>query len=63
LQGFVQNNISYTVLTNSGNVANQYNVSGIPATFFINKEGVIVHQEVGFRGEASLKSHTQEILN
>ena len=63
LQEFVRNNISYPVLTNAGGVANQYNVSGIPATFFINREGVIAFQETGFRGEASLKSHSAQLLN
>jgi hypothetical protein len=51
LQEFVRNNISYPVLTNAGGVANQYNVS------------VIAFQETGFRGEASLNSHSAQLLN
>ena len=63
LQEFVRNNISYPVLTNAGGVASQYNVSGIPATFFIDREGLIVFQETGFRGETSLNSHSAQLLN
>ena len=63
LQEFVRNNISYPVLTNAGGVASQYNVSGSPATFFIDREGVIAFQETGFRGEPSLNSHSAQLLN
>ncbi len=64
LQNFVQSNsLNYTVITNSEDIASQYGLSGIPCTFFINKEGVIMHKEVGFRGEASIQSYVQELLN
>jgi hypothetical protein len=64
LQNFVQSNsLNYTIITNSEDIASQYGLSGIPCTFFINKEGVIMHKEVGFRGEASIQSYVQELLN
>ena len=64
LQNFVQSNsLNYTIITNSKDIASQYGLSGIPCTFFINKEGVIMHKEVGFQGEASLQSYVQELLN
>ena len=64
LQNFVQSNsLNYTIITNSEDIASQYGLSGIPHTFFINKEGIIMHKEVGFRGEASFQSYIQELLN
>ena len=64
LQNFVQSNsLNYTIITNSEDIASQYGLSGIPCTFFINKEGGIMHKEVGFRGEASIQSYVQELLN
>ena len=64
LRNFVQSNsLNYTIITNSEDIASQYGLSGIPNTFFINKEGIIMHNEVGFRGEASLQSYVQELLN
>jgi peroxiredoxin len=57
-QGF-----SFTVLLDSkGNVARRYNVTGIPATFFIDKEGVIQNVHVGsFRSQAEIETILSEI--
>ena len=64
LQNFVQSNsLNYTIITDSEDIASQYGLSGIPCTFFINKECVIMHKEVGFRGEASIQSYVQELLH
>ena len=42
------NNLSFPVLLDTnGNVAQKYNVSGIPATFFIDKDGIIQARKVG----------------
>ena len=37
----------YFVLDGDGKVARSYNVSGLPTSFFINREGVIEHAEYG----------------
>lgn len=57
-QGF-----SFTVLLDSkGNVARRYNVTGIPATFFIDKEGIIQNVHVGsFRSQAEIENILSQI--
>ena len=49
---------SFTVLLDSkGNVAQRYNVQGIPATFFIDKEGIIQNVHVGsFQSQAEIEA-------
>jgi len=49
---------SFTVLLDSNaNVAQKYNVMGIPSTFFIDKDGVIQKIKVGpFRSKAEIET-------
>jgi len=54
--------IRYPVLLEGRNVAMDYKVRGIPTTFFIDKEGVIVTQRVGRAGESWLEEQIQRIL-
>ncbi len=45
-----QNGINFLILHDkTGAVANEYGVYSIPATFIINKEGIIVKYELGYR--------------
>jgi DsbE subfamily thiol:disulfide oxidoreductase len=54
---------SFTVLLDSkGNVARRYNVTGIPTTFFIDKEGVIQNVHVGsFQSQAEIEAILSKI--
>ena len=45
---FAESRISYTVLLDGGTQAQGYDVSGIPATYYIDREGIIQHHSVGF---------------
>ena len=45
---FVEPQISYTVLLDGGTQAQGYDVSGIPCTYYIDKEGIIRYRSVGF---------------
>jgi peroxiredoxin len=60
MQGY---GFSFTVLLDSkGNVARRYNVTGIPATFFIDKEGVIQNVHVGsFQSQAEIEAILSKI--
>ena len=50
--------LSFTVLLDSGaDVAQRYNVRGIPTTFFIDKDGVIQEIKIGpFRSQAEIEA-------
>lgn len=45
---FAEPQISYTVLLDGGTQAQRYDVSGIPCTYYIDREGIIRHRSVGF---------------
>ena len=45
---FAEPRISYTVLLDGGTQAQGYDVSGIPCTYYIDREGIIQHRSVGF---------------
>ena len=45
---FAEPRISYTVLLEGGTQAQEYDVSGIPCTYYIDREGIIQHRSVGF---------------
>jgi len=45
---FAEPRISYTVILDGGTQAQGYDVSGIPCTYYIDREGIIRHRSVGF---------------
>lgn len=53
--------ITYTVLLNGLNVAHEYNVSGYPTMYLIDKKGKIIYSIVGF-GEESEKELEKIII-
>jgi len=62
---FVQNhNLSFSVLLDTKqDVAQKYNIRGIPTTFFIDKDGIIQARKVGgFSSVAEIESHLSKIL-
>lgn len=56
--------ISYTVLLDGGTQAQGYDVSGIPCTYYIDRQGVIRHRSVGFApgGETLIEEKIKELL-
>ena len=65
-EGFMEaNGFGFTVLLDTtGEVANKYNVRGIPATFFIDERGIIKHSDVGaFTSKSQLEQRLHELLD
>ncbi len=65
VRGFMQSNgLSFPVLLDStGSVGTKYNVSGIPTTFFIDKDGIIQAMRVGgFRSKEEIEGYIDEII-
>jgi thiol-disulfide isomerase/thioredoxin len=58
------NNYSFTVLLDSdGQVAEQYQISGIPTTLFIDKEGIIQKMKIGaYAGQADLEADLTSLM-
>jgi cytochrome c biogenesis protein CcmG/thiol:disulfide interchange protein DsbE len=46
-----------------GEITSKYRVVAIPTTFFVNEEGVIVDQIVGFGGADILEEKTKKLIN
>ena len=61
---FAEPQISYTVLLDGGTQAQAYDVSGIPCTYYIDKEGIIRHRSVGFGpgDEVRIEEKIKELL-
>ena len=61
---FAEPQISYTVLLDGGTQAQGYDVSGIPCTYYIDREGIIRHRSVGFGpgDEVRIEEKIQELL-
>jgi thiol-disulfide isomerase/thioredoxin len=56
------NKYNFTVLLDSDqNISNQYNIRGIPTSFFINKEGEIVSSKVGGMSLDEMKSYISKL--
>ncbi|MFC1932120.1 TlpA family protein disulfide reductase [Chloroflexota bacterium] len=57
-------NLSLPVLLDTdGNVSNKYNITGIPTTFFIDKDGIIQEKIVGaFRNKEQIEEHLGKIV-
>lgn len=65
VKGFLQSyGLSFPVLLDStGSVGNKYNISGIPATFFIDKDGIIQGIRVGaFPNKEAIEEYLDEII-
>ncbi len=61
---FADPQISYTVLLDGSTQAQGYDVSGIPCTYYIDREGIIRHRSVGFGpgDEVRIEEKIQELL-
>lgn len=58
----LQTDESFQVLLDSeGKVADTFGVFGYPATFFVDKEGIIQHQQIGQMTEKILKENLKTI--
>ena len=59
------NNLSFPVLLDTdGSVSLNYNVSGIPTTFFIDKDGIIKEKRLGpFNSVAEIESYLKNITS
>lgn len=53
---------TYPIGPDPGHVAVDYGLLGIPETFFIDKEGIIVHRHIGAVKEADITSNLEELL-
>ena len=61
---FAESRISYTVLLDGSTQSQGYDISGIPCTYYIDKEGIVRHRSVGFApgGEALIEEKIKELL-
>jgi len=59
-----RNSLSFTVLLDTdGAISLKYNVSGIPVTFFIDKDGIIQARKTGaFRNTAEIENYLDLIM-
>lgn len=65
VENFMENNgFEFTVLLDTtGEVADEYNVRGIPATFFIDERGIIRYSDVGaFSSKEQIEQRLRELL-
>ena len=64
VKSFAESQMSYTVLLDGGTQAQGYDVSGIPCTYYIDKEGIIQHRSVGFGpgDEVRIEEKIKELL-
>ena len=61
---FVQSRISYSVLLDGSTQSQEYDVKGIPCTYYIDRKGIVRHRSVGFApgGEALIEEKIKELL-
>lgn len=64
MQAFVKSrSLTFPVLLDEdGSVAQEYRVRGIPASFFITREGVIRIQQTGPLDESLLREYLGQVL-
>ncbi len=65
VEEFMQNhNLSFTVLLDiKQDVAQRYNITGIPTTFFIDKDGIIQDKVIGaFQNKTQIENRLSKIL-
>ncbi|MFA6809405.1 MAG: TlpA disulfide reductase family protein [Eubacteriales bacterium] len=63
VQDFItQNNYDFTVLLDTNmDVARQYQITTIPVSIFINKDGVIISKRIGAISESQMKSYIEKL--
>lgn len=54
--------LSYTVLPNAGAVNRHYGVRGFPTIVYIDKQGKIAGNDLGFPGRAAVEEKVRKIL-
>lgn len=61
---FAQSRISYSVLLDGSTQSQEYDVKGIPCTYYIDRKGIVRHRSVGFApgGEALIEEKIKELL-
>lgn len=57
-----ENDYTFTVAKDDGQVSRLYEVAGIPASFFIDRQGVIREVHLGLISEERLRRLVQELL-
>jgi peroxiredoxin len=58
------NNYSFSVLLDTDNkVAQTYNISSIPVSYFINKDGIITESKVGALEEDEMRKYIDQLFN
>ena len=64
VRSFAEQNISYTVVLNGGVQFRQYGITGIPTTFYIDREGVVRSYDRGFGpdGPTTIDMKTRNLL-
>ena len=65
VSGFIKaGKLTYRNLLNGNSVSQQYKVTSVPTTFWIDRKGIIVDSEVGFSmfGASTLESKTKTLL-
>ena len=59
-----ENNYNFKVLLDSDqSIAEQYNISAIPVSYFIDKDGKIVAKKVGALKEEEMQSYLKELMD
>ena len=48
IKEYAEDNIEYLILTNDNNQFEDYEIQGIPCTYYIDKRGKIIKREIGF---------------
>ena len=61
---FAESRISYTVLLDGSTQSQGYDISGIPCTYYIDREGIVRHRSVGFApgGEVLIEEKIKGLL-
>lgn len=61
---FAQSRISYSVLLDGSTQSQEYDVKGIPCTYYIDRKGIVRHRSVGFApgDEALIEEKIKKLL-
>ncbi len=54
--------LKHRILLNARELRSKYNAGGIPALYWIDRQGVIVDVELDFHGPKSLEQKTRRLL-